>query len=366
MKKILSCIFTLLFTVTLLYPCYAADVPEVQEVWFEGITIVGRNLYGKCNYTSGEKGTDTAAFRWLRSDTKSGEYTAIPGATKQVYTLTDDDAGKYIKVEATPRNANGFGKALSTEGYPVYAESSPIVSGVELHGSGKSRERLWVEYHYSDANGEPERNAFFKWQVSDDNVNFRYIDNASAQAFTPNDNYVGKYIRATVRADKLGSTDNSLSGTGPISDEVFSDSVIICAKPVADKVEILVEDEYTGSYNYRSPDNAEEGASEFVWEISESENGKYVPFSNSLSTHKITTEKDLYIKFSVIPVSSNGIKGDIKSSEPILISGMNADNGETVKTAACSADKALLLKALTPKYVGGIVLNIKSDAKDMS
>lgn len=365
MKRILSCFFALIFALTLLCPCMAADVPEIQQVWYEGITIVGRNLYGKCEYTSGEKGTDTAAFRWLRSDSKNGEYTAIPGATGQVYMLTEDDAGMYIKVEATPRNANGSGTAVLTEGYPVYAESNPTVSGVELHGSGKSREQLWVDYHYSDANGEPERNTFYRWQASDDNTNFRYIDNASEQSFIPDDNYIGKYVRASVRADKLGSTAESASGAGPISDEVFSDSVLICAKPYADGVGILVGEKYTGSYSYHSPDNTAQGTSEFVWEASESKDGEYTQISNSLSIDKITSAKDLYIKFSVIPVSKYGIKGDMQTSEPILTAGTKTEDSNSVTTAACNADKTLLLKLSEPQYVGGIVINIKSSAKDM-
>ena len=43
----------------------------------------------------------TVSYRWQRAESSDGEYKNIQGATARTYTLTDDDANKYVKVIAT-------------------------------------------------------------------------------------------------------------------------------------------------------------------------------------------------------------------------------------------------------------------------
>jgi type II secretory pathway predicted ATPase ExeA len=60
----------------------------------EGVAVVGATLEAK---VTPEKATVT--YKWMRADAEDGEYVAIAGATDKTYTLSEADAGKWIKVE---------------------------------------------------------------------------------------------------------------------------------------------------------------------------------------------------------------------------------------------------------------------------
>lgn len=80
-----------------------ATAPTASSVAFtEYLPVVGTTLSGTYVFTdiNGDSEGSTT-FRWLRSDTKDGTYSAITGATASTYTLTEDDLNKYIKFEVT-------------------------------------------------------------------------------------------------------------------------------------------------------------------------------------------------------------------------------------------------------------------------
>ena len=82
---------------------YPPTPPVARNVVITGIPEVGKTLTGNYDYfdiNGDPEGEST--FRWLRSDTENGEYTAIPGATGTTYTITEEDIDKYIKFEVTP------------------------------------------------------------------------------------------------------------------------------------------------------------------------------------------------------------------------------------------------------------------------
>lgn len=359
-KKLICCFATVMALVlSIVFVGNAEDTPEVGEVFFQGVTIVGRSLYG--NYTN-KTAEGEMTYKWLRGETKKGEYTPIDGAVSRSYLLTDDDAGMYIKFELTHQKTDGTVEVTSTDGYPVTAESTPQLNDVKLHGEGKSNEQLWVEYHFSDANGEPERNSYFKWQVSDDGVKFEYIDDELKQSFVPTDKYVGKYIRVSIRADKLGSTEKNSLYNVVSSAETFSEAVLISAKPTAEKVSVSSGNAYKGIYTYKISNNTNEGASKYFWEISDCADGKYEVISRELNLKKIQTDKNVYLRFSVIPVSSDGIEGDKISSQPILIE-KNTEDGYARVSYFQKSD--VDLKFVTPRTVEGMILHIKGNADDV-
>ena len=82
---------------------YPPTPPVARNVVITGIPEVGKTLTGNYDYfdiNGDPEGEST--FRWLRSDTENGEYTAIPGATGKTYVVTEQDVGKWIKFEVTP------------------------------------------------------------------------------------------------------------------------------------------------------------------------------------------------------------------------------------------------------------------------
>jgi len=79
---------------------------------------VGQTIYGDYDYNDDENDEESGTtFRWLKSDSQSGTYTAISGATSISYTVVQNDLGKYLKFEVTPKNAvePGTGTAVLSD-----------------------------------------------------------------------------------------------------------------------------------------------------------------------------------------------------------------------------------------------------------
>ncbi len=102
--------------------------PRATSVSISGSAKVGSTLTGRYVYSDDEYDVESGStFRWLRSNTAGGTYTAISGATSKTYKLTDSDLGKYIKFEVTPRTTNepSIGSTVTSSAIgPVQSSSS--------------------------------------------------------------------------------------------------------------------------------------------------------------------------------------------------------------------------------------------------
>lgn len=98
-----------------------------------GRTAAGETLEAQVstNFTKKDDGTyDGLTFQWQRSDSKEEDavWEAISGATASSYTLTNDDAGKYVRVVVTNEVTLSFGgtKTIVMESEPegpvIYVE----------------------------------------------------------------------------------------------------------------------------------------------------------------------------------------------------------------------------------------------------
>jgi len=93
---------------------YATNV----EITNPDYAKVGQTIYGDYDYNDDEDDEENGTtFRWLRSDSQTGTYTAITGATSQSYTVVQADLGKYLKFEVTPKNSEepGTGTAVLSD-----------------------------------------------------------------------------------------------------------------------------------------------------------------------------------------------------------------------------------------------------------
>lgn len=69
---------------------------------------VGQTLSGTYTYNDADSDTESGTtFRWLKSSTEGGTYSAISGATSQNYTVQAADADYYLKFEVTPKASSG-------------------------------------------------------------------------------------------------------------------------------------------------------------------------------------------------------------------------------------------------------------------
>ena len=96
------------------------ETVQVIRPYITGMETVGTELKGMYTYYDVNGRPEAgSSFRWLRCDTKLGEYTEIPGATGSNYTLTPEDAGKYIRFEVTtPHLGRGGQRAAELDDRP--------------------------------------------------------------------------------------------------------------------------------------------------------------------------------------------------------------------------------------------------------
>ena len=96
--------------------------PEARNVSITNpeFAKVGQTLQGSYTYYDADNDTQSGTtFRWLRSDSQTGTYTAITGATNQSYTVVQADLGKYLKFEVTPRASTGISPGTTVLSSPT-------------------------------------------------------------------------------------------------------------------------------------------------------------------------------------------------------------------------------------------------------
>lgn len=114
------------------------NLPEAHDVSVAGAAAAGQTLRGSYTYDSPNGAAEgDSTFRWLVSDSADGEFTAIPGATEQSWTIEPDYVGKYIKFEVIPRNETVGGMAAASSAIgPVRAEQAVTVADMQLDKTG--------------------------------------------------------------------------------------------------------------------------------------------------------------------------------------------------------------------------------------
>ncbi|MFS0873171.1 S-layer homology domain-containing protein [Paenibacillus xylanilyticus] len=80
---------------------------------------IGSELTAGLVQYDGDPVNQELTYQWYRSDSESGLYSAINGATLSTYTLTEADSGKYIRVNTSADEVQVSGSALSAAFGPV-------------------------------------------------------------------------------------------------------------------------------------------------------------------------------------------------------------------------------------------------------
>ena len=99
------------------------NAPYAQDILIAGSPTIGKVIKGTYQFCDkdGDQEANTT-YRWLWSDTLTGTYTPIDGATTDSLTVREDFAGKYIKFEVTPVDEQG------TKGEPTLSEAVNVVA----------------------------------------------------------------------------------------------------------------------------------------------------------------------------------------------------------------------------------------------
>ncbi|MGV2881280.1 S-layer homology domain-containing protein [Paenibacillus taichungensis] len=84
-----------------------------------GDLTVGSELTAGPVQYDGDPANQEITYQWYRSDTESGRYSVINGATLSTYTLTEADSGRFIRVYTSADEVQVSGSALSAAFGPV-------------------------------------------------------------------------------------------------------------------------------------------------------------------------------------------------------------------------------------------------------
>lgn len=142
--------------------------PYATNVTVSGIKEVGKTLEGSYTYNDDEGDPESGTtFKWYRSDDDTGtNKTEIAGATSQSYTLTSDDANKYIQFAVIPANVkatgseelSGYYGSITPQNIPVITSFADWNSNTLYWSMNDDSEDFgtWtVEYSLNNSNWKP-------------------------------------------------------------------------------------------------------------------------------------------------------------------------------------------------------------------
>jgi hypothetical protein len=133
----------------------------------------------------------TAVYQWQRSSDSGSSYTDIKGATKETYTLSDDDVDCYIRVTAT--GADGYTGTVTSSAIGPVEPATPITAINVITGEAQVGATLTA-----GTLTPSEATAVYQWQRSDAEVG-DYVDikGATEETYTLTEDDVDCYIRVT-------------------------------------------------------------------------------------------------------------------------------------------------------------------------
>ena len=214
-----------------------------QKMAVKKVSIIGDNEIGKELIANVEPSGATVTYQWMIADTENGNYTAITNNSKgQKYTVTKDDAGKFIKVEVTGTGSYE-GKVLSDNFAPI--ETLKNVSSVTIEGTKKVDGELTAKVTPETAK------VTYQWQSSDDeNGTFYDIQGATDKTYRVESGK--KFIKVKV-TNKYDSS--NIAESGAVKIEQRSLQLDVKLKPSVDSlktnIKVTTEASLTPSIDFK-------------------------------------------------------------------------------------------------------------------
>ena len=182
-----------------------------------GTAEVGETLSADTSGISDPNGLTNPqySYQWIRIDGDSD--TNIPDATGQTYTLTDDEAGKAVKVQVSFTDDDGYSHTLTSAATDILlaaqeqnpantpAAGLPTIDGSTHVGSGTAHVGEMLTAGTSrirDANGLTNVSYNYRWLLyNEDTHRYEYISGATSSTYTIAASDEGKAIRVNVSFD---------------------------------------------------------------------------------------------------------------------------------------------------------------------
>ena len=204
----------------------------------------------------------------------------------------------------------------------------PVVTNQTLRQE-PGRRPIYIDYVYTDADGNKEGNTIYEWyyKSTDENSTYVKIDGANLSLYAPDDKIKDGTFYAKI---------TPVDSTKTVGETVITPELTYVEAPSVLPTAIMNPTQYKafeliGDYTYQNDDNIPEGPSEFKWFIADNFFGPYEEIQGQ-------TEKTLkytyyspgkYVKFAVIPKDMGKLAGDMVEADPVLISSQIVDGFET-------------------------------------
>ena len=170
---------------------------EISTLTVDGETQVGCTLSAKYELTEGFEQTEYTKFSWEYSDSENGEFTAVDGADKKDFTVTADLNKKYVRVNVTLGNIDGYGETYTSDA--VYIDTlPPIIENVKICGDAFTGGKLSVSFDTVSGAPDMAKSRVIWYWADEKDGEFNVIDGANGFEYTVDEAYGDKYITAAV------------------------------------------------------------------------------------------------------------------------------------------------------------------------
>ncbi|HEY7987518.1 MAG TPA: calcium-binding protein, partial [Methylophilaceae bacterium] len=138
-------------------------------------------------------GLGTITYQWQSSPDGSA-WTNISGATAAIFTLTDAQVGKQVRVTASYTDGHGTPESINSTATPTIANINDAPTGsVTVSGTATQNQVLTASNTLADADGLG--TITYQWQSSADGIVWVDINGATASSYTLAEAQVGKLVR---------------------------------------------------------------------------------------------------------------------------------------------------------------------------
>ena len=337
--------------VTLIKVGDTAEIPLAYEVQISGKNKPGAELTGTYKFADNNGNTESGSvYKWYTkaaenapwSVAASGTTTAAEGAA---YTIKETD--KFIKFEITPKsNASETGLQTGLAAgceLAVYDEQPPAANNVVITGEPQQGAKLSASYEFSDVNGDLEGDTAYKWLLGDGPEtplgDWKVLEEGTAKAGTPIEFTVpvtvpdGKYIRIaitpknddpalekgeTVYSNLIGPFQNTAIKPKAIN-LTFGGQAVNANGLNGLAIDGEAKADYIYTYALGLPENKIQ--TKYQWYSADLQTGPFTPIAGATKETYIPTQADSgkYIRFSVTPVSEDGVEGETVYSDSYIV-----------------------------------------------
>jgi len=241
----------------------------------------------------------TATYQWTSSTTSGGIYVNIVGATASTYTLIADDAGDFIKVEAT--GTGGYsGTALSAA---TAAVAAPLTAIGAITGTAQVDVQLTA-----GALTPAGATATYQWK-SAATVGGVYSDivGATAATYTPVGSDAGKFIKVEA------------TGTGIYSGTILSAATAAVADAPITAIAAIIGAPKVGVQLIAGALTPAAATATYQWQIADTAGGVYADILGATASTYTPVALDETKFIKVVATGSSGYSGTVTSAATTVV-----------------------------------------------